>query len=95
MPDMTKTTGRLTRWAWMPLTPCFVILTPTTTSAVGFRLPNQDPQGIARGNAFVATAENSSAICRGLTGITHPKRGDAEENLPPGRWHQLQVGPGL
>ena len=38
--------------------------------AVGFRLPNQDPQGIARGNAFVATADNPSAIYYNPAGIT-------------------------
>jgi long-chain fatty acid transport protein len=38
--------------------------------AVGFRLPNQDPEGIARGNAFVATADNPSAIYYNPAGIT-------------------------
>lgn len=38
--------------------------------AVGFRLPNQDPMGIARGNAFVATADNPSAIYHNPAGIT-------------------------
>ncbi|MFM1558206.1 MAG: OmpP1/FadL family transporter, partial [Roseibacillus sp.] len=38
--------------------------------AVGFRLPNQDPMGIARGNAFVATADNPSAIYYNPAGIT-------------------------
>jgi long-chain fatty acid transport protein len=37
---------------------------------VGFRLPNQDPEGIARGNAFVATADNPSAIYYNPAGIT-------------------------
>ena len=39
-------------------------------SAVGFRLPNQDPEGIARGNAFAATADNPSAIYYNPAGIT-------------------------
>jgi len=39
-------------------------------SAVGYRLPNQDPEGIARGNAFVATADNPSAIYYNPAGIT-------------------------
>ena len=38
--------------------------------AVGFRLPNQDPAGIARGNAFAATADNPSAIYYNPAGIT-------------------------
>lgn len=37
---------------------------------VGFRLPNQDPAGIARGNAFAATADNPSAIYYNPAGIT-------------------------
>lgn len=37
---------------------------------VGFRLPNQDPEAIARGNAFVATADNPSAIYYNPAGIT-------------------------
>jgi len=38
--------------------------------AVGIRLPNQDPEGIARGNAFVATADNPSAVYYNPAGIT-------------------------
>jgi long-chain fatty acid transport protein len=38
--------------------------------AVGFRLPNQDPDAIARGNAFVATADNPAAIYYNPAGIT-------------------------
>ncbi len=38
--------------------------------AVGYRLPNQDPEGIARGNAFAATADNPSAIYYNPAGIT-------------------------
>lgn len=39
-------------------------------SGVGLRLPNQDPEAIARGNAFVATADNPSAIYYNPAGIT-------------------------
>jgi len=39
-------------------------------SAVGFRLPNQDPEAIARGNAFTATADNASALYYNPAGIT-------------------------
>jgi len=38
--------------------------------AIGFRNPNQDPEAIARGNAFVATADNPSAIFYNPAGIT-------------------------
>src|SRR5262245_17150215 len=38
--------------------------------AVSFRLPNQDPEAIARGNAFAATADNPSAIYYNPAGIT-------------------------
>ncbi len=48
--------------------------------AVGFRLPNQDPQAIARGNAFAATADNPSAIYYNPAGI------DQLEG------HQVQLG---
>ncbi len=46
------------------------ILSPLSAKAVGLRLPNQDPEGIARGNAFVATADNPSAIYYNPAGIT-------------------------
>jgi long-chain fatty acid transport protein len=39
-------------------------------SAVGVRLPNQDPEAIARGNAFTATADNPSALYYNPAGIT-------------------------
>lgn len=45
-------------------------LTSVSVSGVGLRLPNQDPEGIARGNAFVATADNPSAIYYNPAGIT-------------------------
>jgi long-chain fatty acid transport protein len=41
-----------------------------SAQAVGYRLPNQDPEAIARGNAFVATADNPSAIYYNPAGIT-------------------------
>lgn len=43
---------------------------PFSVHAVGFRLPNQDPEAIARGNAFAATADNPSAIYYNPAGIT-------------------------
>ncbi len=47
-----------------------LVVTAGQVMAVGFRLPNQDPEGIARGNAFVATADNPSAIYYNPAGIT-------------------------
>jgi len=44
-----------------------------SAGAVGFRLPNQDPEAIARGNAFDATADNPSAIYYNPAGITQLK----------------------
>ncbi len=46
------------------------LLLPGNLSAVGFRLPNQDPEAIARGDAFAATADNPSAIYYNPAGIT-------------------------
>lgn len=43
---------------------------PAKLGAVGFRLPNQDPEAIARGDAFAATADNPSAIYYNPAGIT-------------------------
>ncbi len=43
---------------------------PAKLGAVGFRLPNQDPDAIARGNAFAATADDPSAIYYNPAGIT-------------------------
>ena len=47
-----------------------LVFFPIVLQAVGFRLPNQDPEGIARGNAFAATADNPSAIYYNPAGIT-------------------------
>lgn len=43
---------------------------PATTNGIGFLLPNQDAEAIARGNAFAATADNPSAIYYNPAGIT-------------------------
>ena len=52
---------------------CLFVFASFTIDAVGFRLPNQDPVAIARGNAFVATADNPSAIYYNPAGITQLK----------------------
>lgn len=46
------------------------LLTQTDVKALGFRIPNQDAEATARGNAFVATADNPSAIYYNAAGIT-------------------------
>jgi len=47
-----------------------VLMLPQTSRAIGVLLPNQDPEAIARGNAFAATADNPSAIYYNPAGIT-------------------------
>jgi long-chain fatty acid transport protein len=49
---------------------CLSLHHPMETQAVGLRLPNQDPEAIARGNAFAATADNASAVYYNPAGIT-------------------------
>lgn len=46
------------------------IFLPCLIQASGFRLPNVDPDAIARGDAFVATADNPSALYYNPAGIT-------------------------
>jgi long-chain fatty acid transport protein len=53
-------------WAFFAL----VALVPGTVLGLGSRIPNQDPEAIGRGNAFVATADNPSAIYYNPAGIT-------------------------
>ena len=43
---------------------------PRFAAALGIRLLHQDPEAVARGNAFVATANNPSAIYYNPAGIT-------------------------
>ncbi|MBC8094225.1 MAG: outer membrane protein transport protein [Akkermansiaceae bacterium] len=47
-----------------------VILLPYAVVGIGLRIPNQDAEAIARGNAFAATADNPSAIYYNPAGIT-------------------------
>ena len=51
------------------------------THAVGYRMPNQDPEAIARGNAFAATADNPSAIYYNPAGITQMKGNNIDAGL--------------
>ena len=59
------------RLAWAVLAGVgLYLMSPAQLSAVGFRLPHQDPEAIARGDAFAATADNPSAIYYNPAGIT-------------------------
>src|SRR5881392_1187034 len=46
------------------------VLMPLAALGLGSRIPNQDAAAIARGNAFVATADNPSAMYYNPAGIT-------------------------
>lgn len=48
----------------------FAATLPTTVFGLGFRLTDQDPVATARGGAFVATADNPSAVYYNPAGIT-------------------------
>jgi long-chain fatty acid transport protein len=43
---------------------------PQKSSAIGVRIPSQDPEALARGNAFAATADNPSALYYNPAGIS-------------------------
>ncbi len=45
-------------------------LCPVVVRGIGLRVPNQDAAAIARGNAFVATADNPSSLYYNPAGIT-------------------------
>ena len=46
------------------------VLSSDSVFGLGFRIPNQDAEATARGNAFVATANNPSALYYNPAGIT-------------------------
>ncbi len=46
------------------------LLAPPSSHALGFRLLHQDARAVARGNSFVATADNASALYYNPAGIT-------------------------
>jgi len=59
-----------------PCTILFILtlfVCPISAWSVGYRVPNQDAHAIARGNAFVATADNPSAVYYNPAGITQLK----------------------
>ncbi len=49
---------------------CAMLCFSINARADGFRLPNQDPEAVARGNAFAATADDPAAIYYNPAGIT-------------------------
>jgi long-chain fatty acid transport protein len=57
------------------------IALPEKSGAVGYLFPNQDPEAIARGNAFTATADNASAIYYNPAGITQLPGGNIRVGL--------------
>ena len=73
---MKKQLNQTSVESWKPIGLVFLLITifgimsPGKLNAVGFRLPNQDPEAIARGNAFAATADDPSAIYYNPAGIT-------------------------
>src|SRR5271169_4226527 len=54
---------------------------PLTLSANGFRLADQDAFATARGEAFVATADNPSAIYYNPAGITQLQGGNLRSGI--------------
>lgn len=73
--------GARTRVAATLIAVAFVSFLCANAHAVGFRDPNQDPEAIARGDAFVATADNPSAIYYNPAGITQLDGNNAQAGL--------------
>jgi len=57
------------------------IVYPQVAPALGFRIPNQDAEATAKGNAFMATADNPSAIYYNPAGITQIQSPEAQFGL--------------
>ena len=55
------------------LVPLWLLAVAANVSGLGVRIPNQDAEANARGNAFVATANNPAAIYYNPAGITQLK----------------------
>jgi len=88
---MTSATPSRTRYPYWPL-PLLALLAailvwPHHVFGVGSRIPNQDPEAIARGNAFVATADNPSAMYYNPAGITQLEG----QNIQAGSLFYLKV----
>ena len=57
------------------------LLYPVAVHGLGLRIPNQDAEATARGNAFVATADNPSAIYYNPAGITQIQGAEAQVGM--------------
>lgn len=68
------------RSKWALLLGMALFICAADVHGLGLRIPNQDASAIARGNAFVATADNPSAIYYNPAGITQLEG------------HNLQIG---
>src|SRR5437870_7057268 len=69
------------------LTAAILGLASFDSPGLGSRIPNQDPEAIARGNAFVATADNPSAMYYNPAGITQLEG----QNIQAGSLFYLKV----
>src|ERR1043166_7337703 len=58
-----------------------LVLLPISSFALGFRIPNQDAEATARGNAYVATADNPAALYYNPAGITQLEGINAQYGL--------------
>src|SRR3954466_11941790 len=54
---------------------------PRAAQALGTRIPNQDAEATAKGNAVIATADNPSAIYYNPAGITQIQGPEAQFGL--------------
>lgn len=55
---------------WLAILPLALTFLPGAAFGLGSAIPNQNAEAIARGNAFIATADNPSAIYYNPAGIT-------------------------
>lgn len=67
---LEKIAARLSAKSLIAIGLGFVSVLPTNTFALGIRLPDQDAFATARGEAFVATADNPSAVYYNPAGIS-------------------------
>ena len=69
-PGLSWVAGKISA-GWLVIA-CLLVAAfhPQFARALGVRIPNQDPEAIARGNAFAATADNPSALYYNPAGIT-------------------------
>lgn len=75
----TRSEANCPNWLWIAAAAALWMSIPA--KPVGFRVPNQDPEAIARGNAFAATADNPAAIYYNPAGITQLKGNQLQAGL--------------